>query len=1186
MARISSYGLDGKPELGDKVVGTDTGAEANLRTKNYSLQEIVDLFNKGNSLAVADQSIFLFQDNLQDGREAGTISFASGGGIGTDFSVVTSILLSKTASGGKVVTNFLQLFNGKDIILAEVGNINNFGQYRVSNIAEYIPDTNFYEVTLFNIAYNGVFSADAHYIFGEFSSPGSLSTPWNIIPDGISYTAANVGIGTVTPSEKLEVSGGIIGDTLFVRNTDGYNAKLLSDNLTTNKTFNFPDVGGTLALTTDITASPWDTVTGGINYANGNVGVGTTSPSTTLDVAGSITTSGAITGPALFEIIAQYTNRGRITLSSSTSTNANQISLLTNGNVRMVVNKEGNVGIGTTSPSEKLDVEGDIASQGIYVDRTHESGGISNPFAKFGLHYWWGDSNSINLQKTGNNNRCAFSTQSGYFHVVNASGNNVRITSSDQTVEVGSGILNLGVVQHSAANNNNGKYISISNAGNTSGSRGVVNVNGDFRINDYSTSAEIEKIKLKNDGSAYFTGNVGIGTTSPSEKLDVAGQYGNTTLSGHVLGFTRAAGNYLWAKASGGDLRFTVNGNPIGSASMIISSSGNVGIGTTTPLELLHLESTEPLLRFDDTNSGLHYIVGQDGDGFKFTMNNSTYGKYTFDSKVGIGTTSPSEKLDVAGNITLSGQILAPDGTAANPSITFVNEAGTPNTGIFRSSENVIGVSSGGLDYLFQGNVFKRNTGGGVYINSQGTTAASPMYSFESYTGNGMFRPIGVNELAFSTASNERLRINSSGNVGIGTTSPAEKLEVIGKILIKGDQSYTYGSEIYSNNMESSFYNKVQSQSSAILSIIGDGTFKSRNVYAGANIGSFGNGQNVTIGAFAYGNVKYMTGHNSYNHTFKGAYSNDLMTILGSGNVGIGTTSPSEKLDVEGNIKLSNSSQLMWRNAADNGNIPIIQLDGTNVLNIGTTSSSAPSKVAIHTGSVERLRVDSSGNVGIGTTSPDKKLDLTVNASDDGLILQTSTGRKALEFLVDNGINGRGIINFYTSTSLLYGRINANSEGLVIDTIANRHMIFNKAGVEVMRISTSGNVGIGTASPSEKLYVAGSIGLNTGQSIKWGAGATKITGIDGSYISFYPNNSEKVRFLANGNVGIGTTSPSQKLEVDGQVLSDGYRLAAMQTAPATRNSTGTPGEIVIDGNHIYVCYATDSWSRVALETSW
>jgi len=74
--------------------------------------------------------------------------------------------------------------------------------------------------------------------------------------------------------------------------------------------------------------------------------------------------------------------------------------------------------------------------------------------------------------------------------------------------------------------------------------------------------------------------------------------------------------------------------------------------------------------------------------------------------------------------------------------------------------------------------------------------------------------------------------------------------------------------------------------------------------------------------------------------------------------------------------------------------------------------------------------------------------------------------------------------------------------------------------------------------------------------------------------------------INNGNVGIGTTSPSQKLEVDGEVLSDGYRVSAMQTAPAARNSTGTLGEIRITSNYIYVCYATNSWSRVALATSW
>ena len=57
MARLSTYGIDAKPELQDKVIGTDTSPGANLRTKNYSLQEIVDLFNQGNSLGVADQTI-------------------------------------------------------------------------------------------------------------------------------------------------------------------------------------------------------------------------------------------------------------------------------------------------------------------------------------------------------------------------------------------------------------------------------------------------------------------------------------------------------------------------------------------------------------------------------------------------------------------------------------------------------------------------------------------------------------------------------------------------------------------------------------------------------------------------------------------------------------------------------------------------------------------------------------------------------------------------------------------------------------------------------------------------------------------------------------------------------------------------------------------------------------------------
>jgi|TARA_B110000879_G_scaffold137084_1_gene178937 hypothetical protein len=173
MARLSTYGIDAKPELQDKVIGTDTSPGANLRTKNYSLQEIVDLFNQGNSLGVADQTIYRFQSDISQGRETGTISFIAGGGVGNPFAATTTLLISKTAAGGGNIANFLALFNGKDIILAETKNINNFGRYKISSIADYVPDANFLEITLDVTASNGVFAIDGYYIFSEFQNPST-----------------------------------------------------------------------------------------------------------------------------------------------------------------------------------------------------------------------------------------------------------------------------------------------------------------------------------------------------------------------------------------------------------------------------------------------------------------------------------------------------------------------------------------------------------------------------------------------------------------------------------------------------------------------------------------------------------------------------------------------------------------------------------------------------------------------------------------------------------------------------------------------------------------------------------------------------------------------------------------------------------------------------------------------------
>ena len=173
MARISTYGIDAKPELSDKVIGTDTATGAGLKTKNYSLGEIIDLFNQSNAVAVADQSIFLFQSDISQGRDAGTISFQAGAGVGTPFGSITQLLISKTAAGNKSVSNFLPLFLDKDIILAEAGNINNFGTYKVVSVTTDVTEPNFFLVTLENYASNGVLAIDGYYIFSEFANPAS-----------------------------------------------------------------------------------------------------------------------------------------------------------------------------------------------------------------------------------------------------------------------------------------------------------------------------------------------------------------------------------------------------------------------------------------------------------------------------------------------------------------------------------------------------------------------------------------------------------------------------------------------------------------------------------------------------------------------------------------------------------------------------------------------------------------------------------------------------------------------------------------------------------------------------------------------------------------------------------------------------------------------------------------------------
>jgi hypothetical protein len=173
------------------------------------------------------------------------------------------------------------------------------------------------------------------------------------------------------------------------------------------------------------------------------------------------------------------------------------------------------------------------------------------------------------------------------------------------------------------------------------------------------------------------SGNVGIGTSSPSVTLDVNGGTSNTvaqfnsTDSNCNIGIFDNSTTGIYLSAIGDD--FTIK--TASSERMRINSSGNVGIGTSSPSKILHVSSNDPVIRLTDTDTGaIHSLSGSssvrnfdlivdDGGSSgspRFSVQIQNSGKFYIlnSGNVGIGTTSPQEKLDIDGNIAISGNTL------------------------------------------------------------------------------------------------------------------------------------------------------------------------------------------------------------------------------------------------------------------------------------------------------------------------------------------------------------------------------------------------------------------------------------------------------------------------------------------------------------------------------------------------
>ena len=261
--------------------------------------------------------------------------------------------------------------------------------------------------------------------------------------------------------------------------------------------------------------------------------------------------------------------------------------------------------------------------------------------------------------------------------------------------------------------------------------------------------------------------------------------------------------------------------------------------------------------------------------------------------------------------------------------------------------------------------------------------------------------------------------------------------------------------------------------------------------------------------------------------------------------VGIGTNSPSAKLEVSGNTKVTGAIQPSAGNTETNGIMfPKDYAGGSGdaawIRYYARSAESCTLEIGISNDADDHIALmPNAGNVGIGTTTPSAKLHVSggnaIISGDVGI----GTASPAAKLHVSDGnaiIAGKLTIGT-TEIPQIHLAIGDNDTGLNQQGDGNLAIYTNN--VERMRINSDGNVGIGTNDPSHKLHIAGkNQTLRLSGEGSYGVGA-KLNFGDQNEVYFTEDEDKKLfihadsRITLDSNVGIGTKSPSAKLDVHG-----------------------------------------------------
>ncbi|MBP9867104.1 MAG: hypothetical protein KBC41_03460 [Candidatus Pacebacteria bacterium] len=580
---------------------------------------------------------------------------------------------------------------------------------------------------------------------------------------------------------------------------------------------------------------------------------------------------------------------------------------------------------------------------------------------------------------------------------------------------------------------------------------------GDTELYRYAPST------LKTTGDFIVDDRMSIGTNTLSSMISITG-----TSTRDLMSVTSSSSLPVFNILADGNIGIGTN-NPEQKLSVIgnVAFTGGLGIGTSSPLSALNIYANQDDgIRLDDkTNNRTSYItntayglgINSAGNGLQLLTGGQIRLTINDSGNIGIGTTTPENALEVIGNIGLTG----------SNGITFADGTNNPLS-LYKLTTNTMTFNSR------------------VYSNFVGTLVA-PTFAYNSGSaGNGIYFPNNGSDLGVITNSTERLRIDMNGNVGIGTSTPISSLHLVAQ-----------------NN--STPLMVASSSGKSMFSVGRDGTVLVGTDYANyPEVFHYGNGF-----LLAQGDIGFIG--NGTHH----------LTNASTGNIG---------------IQLFNGSQnivpLTASYSGQNGLIGINNNHPNFSLDIKGTSTTSPFNVASSTGD-SLFTILANGKIGVGTNNPLAfiHIEKNKNAINNMYITNSATGTSAYSQIVlgENPANAQSLTFTYantgngawsSNTGVIEAGVNTTG-GLVLSTTGNSPVKIYTNNTERVRVTSAGNIGIGTIAPTSLLTIASSTANGT------------------STLFSVATSSSVFNVLANGNIGIGITNPGSKLDIFGSLFVTG-----------------------------------------------